>query len=158
LSRMHVGYLVSPRELDLPIVTRTPDATIYRNDRVLPRAWIAPMAADLSAVSELVPGSRVESLTDSGNAVTIRANSPQPGWLILSDTFYPGWQATIDGTSVEIQIANEAFRAIEFPAGDHTIEFQYQPRSVLIGLSVSLMSLAIIVMGLVVSYWRSARR
>jgi hypothetical protein len=158
LSRMHVGYLVSPHELNLPIVTRTPDVTIYRNDQVLPRAWIASTSADLGAVSEIMPGSRVESLTDSGNAVTIRASSPQAGWLILSDTFYPGWQATIDGVPVEIRLANEAFRAIEFPAGDHTIEFRYEPRPVFIGLIVSLVSLALIVVGLIISYWRGARR
>jgi hypothetical protein len=156
LSRMHIGYIVSPRELGLPIVTRTPDVTIYRNEHVLPRAWIAPASADLSAVSASVPESAVQSLTDSGNAVTIRASSPQAGWLILSDTFYPGWQATIDGAPVEIQIANGAFRAIEFPGGEHTIEFRYEPRSVLIGLMVSLASLTVIVVGLIVLYGRSA--
>jgi hypothetical protein len=158
LSRMHIGYLVSPRELNLPIVTRTPDVTFYRNDQVLPRAWIAPASADLQVVSEIVPESAVQSLTDSGNAVTIRASSPQAGWLILSDTFYPGWQATIDGAPVDIRLANEVFRAIDFPGGDHTIEFRYEPRSVVIGLIVSLTSLAIIGVGLIVSYWRGARR
>jgi hypothetical protein len=158
LSQMHVGYIVSPRELNLPIVTRTPDAAIYRNDHVLPRAWIAPAAADLKAVMEIVPGSAVQSLTDSGNAVTIRASSPQAGWLILSDTFYPGWLATIDGAPTEIRIANEAFRAIEFPVGNHAVEFWYEPRSVLLGLLVSLASLAIIAAGLIVSYWRGVRR
>ncbi|HTP09598.1 MAG TPA: YfhO family protein, partial [Anaerolineae bacterium] len=158
LSRMHIGYIVSPRELNLPIVTRTPDVTIYRNDQVLPRAWIAPASADLQSISEIVPESAVESLTDSGNAVTIRASSPQTGWLILADTFYPGWRATIDGVPVDIQMANDAFRAIEFPAGDHTIVFQYEPRSVLIGLLMSLASLATITVGLIVSYWRDARR
>jgi hypothetical protein len=158
LSQMHVGYIVSPGELNLPIVTRTPDVTAYRNDHVLPRAWIAPAQSDLHSVSTIMPNSAVESLTDSGNAVTIRAASPQAGWLILSDTFYPGWQAAIDGSPVEIQIANEAFRAIAFPAGEHTIEFRYEPRSTLIGLIVSLISLAVIAVGLIVSYWRGARR
>jgi hypothetical protein len=158
LSRMHIGYIVSPRELDLPIVTRTPDVTIYRNDQVLPHAWIAPAAADLSAVSEIVPGSLVKSLTDSGNTVTIRAASPQAGWLILSDILYPGWQAWVDGAPVEIRLANEAFRAIEFPAGEHAIEFRYKPRTVYLGLIVSLASLALIVVGLIVSYGRRARR
>jgi hypothetical protein len=158
LSRMHVGYLVSPRELDLPIVTRTPDVTIYRNTQVLPRAWIVPASSDLSSVDQIAPESAVQSLTDSGNAVTIRAASPQAGWLILSDTFYPGWQATVDGVPVDIQVANESFRAIEFPAGDHTIAFRYEPRSVSVGLLVSLVSLGVIVPGLIVSYWRSAQR
>jgi uncharacterized membrane protein YfhO len=112
----------------------------------------------LNSVAEIVPDSAVESLTDSGNAITIRASSPQAGWLILSDTFYPGWQATIDGVPTDIQIANEAFRAIEFLAGDHTIEFRYEPRSVYLGLLVSLASLAIIAVGLIASYWRGARR
>jgi hypothetical protein len=151
LSRMHIGYLVSPRELDLPIVTRTPDALIYRNDRVLPRAWIAPAQSGLNAVSEIAPESLVESLTDSGNAVTIRASSPQDGLLILSDTFYPGWQALVDGVPAEIRIANEAFRAVAFPAGAHTIEFRYQPGAALIGLIVSLASLVVIAAGLIVT-------
>jgi hypothetical protein len=158
LSHMHVGYIASPRELNLPIVTRTLDVTIYRNDQVFPRAWIAPASSDLNSVSEIAPESTVESLTDSGNTVTIRAYSPQDGWLILSDTFYPGWEATIDDAPAEIQLANEAFRAVAFPAGSHTIEFRYEPRSVRIGLIVSLSSLAVIVAGLIILRLRDARR
>ena len=158
LSRMHVGYLVSPRELELPILTRMPGAMVYRNTQVLPRAWIAPAHSDLKAVSEIAPESWVESLTDSGNAITIRASSPQAGVLILSDSFYPGWQALVDGVPTEIRIANEAFRAIAFPAGTHAIEFRYQPSSVLSGLIVSLASLAVIVVGLIGLHLWGARR
>jgi hypothetical protein len=158
LSRLHVGYVVSPRELNLPIVTRTSDVIVYRNDQVLPRVWVAPAESDLNSVSEIVPGSLVESLTDSGNAVTIRAASAQAGWLMLSDTFYPGWRALVDGVPVEIQIANEAFRAVRFPAGSHTIEFRYEPQSVTLGLIVSLASLVVIAGGLIRLILRDARR
>jgi uncharacterized membrane protein YfhO len=112
----------------------------------------------LKSVSEIAPESTVESLTDSGNTVTIRASSPRDGWLILADTFYPGWQATIDGAPAEIQIANEAFRAVAFPASAHTIEFWYEPRAVFIGLIVSLASLAVITLGLISLRLRDARR
>ena len=145
LSQMHVGYIVSPRELNLPIVTRTPDVTVYRNDQVLPRAWVAAQDVDLQNVATIMPGSAIESLTDSGNTVTIRASLPQAGWLILSDTFYPGWQAAVDGLPTEIRAANTAFRAVQVPAGVHTIEFRYEPRSVSIGLLVSLVCLVIII-------------
>ncbi len=157
LSRMHVGYIVSPRELDLPVVYRTPDVTIYRNDRVLPRAWIAPAEADLARVETALPGSNVESLTDSGNAVTIRAASPAAGWLILADVWYPGWQAYVDGLSTEIQVANGAFRAVRFPAGAHTIEFRYEPRSFSLGVLVSLTSAVIIAGGLGIAIGRKRR-
>jgi hypothetical protein len=158
LSQMHVGYIISPRELDLPIVTRTPDVTVYRNDQVLPRAWVAAQDVDLQNVATIMPGSAIESLTDSGNTVTIRASLPQAGWLILSDTFYPGWQAAVDGSPTEIQAANTAFRAVQVPPGAHTIEFRYEPRSVSIGLLVSLVCLVIIIGGLIVSHWRGQPR
>jgi hypothetical protein len=158
LSQMHVGYIVSPQELDLPIVTRTPDVTVYRNDRVLPRAWAAAQNIDLQNVSAIMPGSVIESLTDSGNTVTIRASLPQAGWLILSDTFYPGWRALVDGTPAEIVLVNGAFRAAPVPAGMSTIEFRYEPQSVSIGLLVSLVSLVIIAVGLIVSHRRGQRR
>jgi uncharacterized membrane protein YfhO len=155
---MHVGYIVSPRDLNLPIVTRTPDVTVYRNDQVLPRAWVAAQDVDVQNVATIMPGSAIESLTDSGNTVTIRASLPQAGWLILSDTFYPGWQAAVDGLPTEIQVANTAFRAVQVPPGAHTIEFRYEPRSVSIGLLVSLVCLVIIIVGLIVSHWRGQLR
>jgi hypothetical protein len=158
LSQMHVGYIVSPRNLNLPIVTRTPDVTVYRNDQVLPRAWVAAQDVDVQNVATIMPGSAIESLTDSGNTVTIRASLPQAGWLILSDTFYPGWQAAVDGLPTEIQVANTAFRAVQVPPGAHTIEFRYEPRSVSIGLLVSLVCLVIIIVGLIVSHWRGQLR
>jgi uncharacterized membrane protein YfhO len=82
----------------------------------------------------------------------------QAGWLILSDAYYPGWQATIDGAPTEIHLANGAFRAISFPEGTHTVEFRYQPRSVLVGSIVSLASLLVIVIGLTITSLRSRRR
>ncbi len=132
LSQMHVGYIVSPRELNLPIVTRTPDVTVYRNDQVLPRAWIAPAQMSICKLfRRSCPDQRVESLTDSGNTVTIRASSPQAGWLILSDTFYPGWQALMWMVCpLRFRSRMRLFGRCKFPAGAHTIEFRYEPRSV----------------------------
>jgi hypothetical protein len=137
LSRMHIGYLVSPRELDLPIVTRTPDVTIYRNAQVLPRAWIAPADSDLNSASEIAPGSMIESLTDSGNAVTIRLGSPQDGWLILTDTFYPGWQAAVDGEPLEFRSPIQSFGRSDFRQVRIPSSSSMRPRSVFIGQIVS---------------------
>lgn len=148
LSRMNVAYIVSPRPLNLPIVYRGDEVTIYRNVDVLPRAWIAPIDADLTQVSSVLPGSSIESLTDSGNAVTIRAASLVAGWLILADAYYPGWRAAIDGAPIEIQLANAAFRAVKLPAGSHQVEFRYEPQSVKVGEWITFACAAIVIVGL----------
>jgi hypothetical protein len=153
LSSLHVAYIVSPRSLALPIVYRASGATIYRNDQVWPRAWIAPAAVETPFDSN-IPGSSIESLTDSGNTVTIRAASPAAGRLVLADVWYPGWRALVDGVPTPIELANTAFRAVKLPAGNHVIEFQYEPDSVKIGLWITLACGAIIMIGLALSHRR----
>jgi uncharacterized membrane protein YfhO len=89
-------------------------------------------------------------LQDSPNAVTIRAVSDSGGFLVLADTFYPGWQAALDGKPVEIMRANHAFRAVAFPPGEHTVEFRYAPLSFIVGAAISLTALIIVIGTLVV--------
>jgi Bacterial membrane protein YfhO len=154
LARSNVAYIISPRDLNLPVVYRATNTTIYRNPNVMPRAWLAPSDSDLKQVATILNGSSIDSLTDSGNTVTIRAASPIGGWLILSDTFYPGWQATLDGQPIEIQLANQSFRAVKFPAGAHIIEFRYEPNSVMIGAAITLISAVVLVAGLALTHRR----
>jgi hypothetical protein len=86
--------------------------------------------------------SQVEFLQDSANAVTIRAALDADGWLVVADTFYPGWQATLDGQPVEILRANHAFRAVALPPGEHIVTFHYAPPVFAVGAAISLLSLA----------------
>ncbi|MBL8045302.1 MAG: YfhO family protein [Anaerolineales bacterium] len=67
----------------------------------------------------------------------IRISATGPGYLLLTDAFYPGWAATVDGAPAEILRANLMFRAVALPAGEHVVEFRYAPPSVTLGLWVS---------------------
>lgn len=67
----------------------------------------------------------------------VRLTATGPGYLVLTDAFYPGWSATVDGEPVPILRADIMFRAILLPEGEHAIEFRYQPRSVTVGLWLS---------------------
>jgi uncharacterized membrane protein YfhO len=67
-------------------------------------------------------------------------DAKRPGRLILNDTWYPGWQAKVDGRSMPIEHANVAFRAVQVPAGNHLVEFTYRPSSVRIGEVLSLVA------------------
>jgi hypothetical protein len=78
--------------------------------------------------------------------VLLVVEAPTPGFVVLTDTFYPGWQATIDGQAAQIWPANLAFRAVMVEAGVHEIIFSYRPRSFTIGLWVSTITLLLIIL------------
>ncbi|HAV43307.1 TPA: hypothetical protein DCX15_04755 [bacterium] len=78
------------------------------------------------------------------NKVVIQTSSQEPSFLFLSDTYYPGWKAYVDGVETEVYRANYTFRAIELPAGEHLVEFVYRPTSFKVGVlgsGLALMSL-----------------
>jgi uncharacterized membrane protein YfhO len=97
------------------------------------------------------------TLRDSPNAVTILAASDSGGFLVLADTFYPGWQATLDRVPVKILRANHAFRAIALPPGQHTVVFQYAPLTFRVGAVVSSMTLMVIAGAFAMSSLRRLR-
>jgi membrane protein YfhO len=97
-----------------------------------------------------------QSLTASPNAVTIPVSLRQPGWVVLSDTYYPGWFVFVDGRPATLLHADFAFRAVAVEAGDHVVVFRYEPRSFQIGLWVSAASWLIWV-GLAFWLWRRKR-
>ncbi len=78
-------------------------------------------------------------IRSSRAAVSI--NAPKAGWLIQSDTWYPGWTATVDGKPTQVLPANGAFRAIRIPEGEHEVVLQYQPSSFTYGLMVTAAAL-----------------
>jgi uncharacterized membrane protein YfhO len=61
----------------------------------------------------------------------------------VSDTYYPGWQAYVDGKRVPILRANWMFRALELPAGAHTVEMRYEPTGQTAGWVLAALSLLV---------------
>jgi hypothetical protein len=78
--------------------------------------------------------------TDDPGSVVIRAVAPEGSWLVLSDTWYPGWRVRLDGDETQLYRADYLFRAVWVPPGEHEVEFLYQPRSVVLGAIVSLLA------------------
>ncbi len=90
---------------------------------------------------------RVETLVRRPHHHRISVVSDCPRLLVLSEVWYPGWQAKVDGERTPILRANVAFSAIWLPAGEHDIEWRYVPKSLYLGFGISLVSL----IGLVLS-------
>jgi hypothetical protein len=80
----------------------------------------------------------------SANQIMLATSTAQPRFLVLSEMYFPGWHATIDGVETPIYRTNYLFRGIAVPAGQHTVMFVYRPVSALIGAVISLVALALI--------------
>ena len=159
------------------------DVTFYRVPDPLPRAYIvyqAVVAADLDSAQAAVAGRDFDAhdtvvvetdasvaqhqlpmtavaLTTRLGSATIRASLPEDGILVLLDSHYPGWQATVDGRPAEILPANLAFKAVRVPAGEHVVEFRYRPMPMTIGVTISLLTVALIGLLMVANYLRNRR-
>ncbi|MBN1889751.1 MAG: YfhO family protein [Thermoflexales bacterium] len=148
------------------------DVKIYENLGVLPRAFVVPEAivsegdAALTAMRDpgFDPARQVlleQPLTAPPTApclacvytatlalyqperVVVDVEASGPGWLVLTDSYYPGWRASLDGQPVSISRADLLFRAVPVPAGAHRVEFIYDPLSLKLGAAISLLALAV---------------
>jgi hypothetical protein len=85
--------------------------------------------------------SSVTVLSYEPEEVVLEASLPAPGYVVLSDSYYPGWRATVDGEPVAIERANLAFRAVYVSEGAHTLRWVYRPTSYRAGLGISVATL-----------------
>jgi hypothetical protein len=88
------------------------------------------------------------ALRDGPNRVTIHVTVDAPGYLVLADSFYPGWRATVDDEPSPVLRANHAFRAVEIGPGTHVVEMTYRPRAVVLGCWLSPVALGVTLVGL----------
>lgn len=92
------------------------------------------------------------------NRIEVRTTSAAPALLVLSENHYPGWLASVDGRATEIVRVNYNLRGVAVPSGEHTVEFVYRPRSVIVGVIISLLTLAGLALWWASSLLRDKRR
>ena len=159
LPYMDVGWQAVPQQGGLPNYDPIPAPV---------RAWIVPLvewvehpaeatrratASDfdlsMSAVLEGEPRPErggagfVTALRDQGpHTVELAIQAPEGGWLVLADTWFPGWIAELDGQPTDSYPANGVMRSLWVPAGQHTVAFHYRPITVPIGFALTVFGLA----------------
>ena len=82
-----------------------------------------------------------EIISYTPNKIIIKVNTDSPALLFLSDNYYPGWEAFIDGSQTKIFRADYAFRAVVVPKGTHTVIFNYSPLSFKLGIVGAIIGL-----------------
>ena len=88
-------------------------------------------------------GGSAAIISETDNRITIDVQAEQAGYVVLLDTWYPGWKAFIDGKEAEIIRADIAFRAVKVTEGHHTVKFIYKSAYFTAGLAISIISLII---------------
>ena len=89
--------------------------------------------------------------------VGVKTQSSGPAVLVVSQTYYPGWKATLDGTPAELLRVDGTLTGVAVPAGAHEVRMVFQPASFRTGLAVSLISMGIL-LALIATGLRSQRK
>jgi len=97
-------------------------------------------------------GSEIDIAEFTAHRVTAKAITPEARRLVLTELAYPGWSVTVDGQPAA-NLSTGMFRAVELPAGSHTVVWSYRPASVYWGLLVS--ALGAVWLGVVAQFARS---
>lgn len=95
----------------------------------------------LSADCNLHNTDKISILFEQADRIVLAVDAVTDGWLYMADTWYPGWQADVDGTKTDIVRANYAFRAVPVQAGRHTVMIEYQPAWKVPSILVSLLGI-----------------
>ena len=80
---------------------------------------------------------QVEKIEYSPNRVTMKTNQNEEGFLVLLDTYFPGWKLEVDGKPEHIHRANYFYRGVRLAPGSHDIEFSYEPVGLKTGVIIS---------------------
>ena len=146
---------------------------IWENTGVLPRAFIASDVKVITNAQEIldelyradlrntaiveepiyIPSSAnknnsVSMIDYNMNNITMTVHTESAGLLILTDTYAPGWHATVDGKDATVYRTNFTFRGIPVPAGDHTVYMYYWPDSLTWGIRIMVGGIALLLASL----------
>jgi hypothetical protein len=103
------------------------------------------MTANPPAVDNCAGSETAEYRRPTGDSVVVKATLACKGMVIVSDTFFPGWKADVDGQPAEIHEVNGAMRGVVVPAGQHTVTMKYRPLSVYLGALLTLLGISAVV-------------
>ncbi len=157
LGLLNVKYLAAAFPMDWPglaLKTQIDGVYIYQNQLVLPRAWVSH--TDQSTPPDgnsLLSGKRGPvSIKHYGpNLITLSTEISAPGWLVLSEIWYPGWQVEVNGQPQPLEKIIDLLRGIYLPrAGQYDITLAYRPLSIRWGGLISALTLVGVTGGIAV--------
>ena len=147
-------------------INQVKDSLLLKNNKFFPRFYFAKNILDVDNISQVennlwdtnfnpqeytmvenyglsknqfneYKSNEVYLLKYENNYVDLRVSMKEDGFLVFSDTYYPGWRAYIDGKVTKIYKTNGTLKGIYIPAGEHKIRSRFLPSSFIIGAAIS---------------------
>lgn len=100
---------------------------------------------DMSFVASTKCQGSAQIESESPDSLRISAHALSDAYLVISDSWYPGWKATVNSVPREILRVNHALRAIQLDSGNNSVELYFVPKMLWLGLSGALFSLFVLV-------------
>ena len=166
LNMLNARYFIGRDEAGQTVCEQNPDAmgNAWFVDQV---DYVASANEEMSALTDLavdsvavadkafeavlgksqpkMPGDTIYETTYAPNRLTYHAQTQKGGVAVFSEVYFPwGWKATVDGKEAEIGRVNYVLRALNLPAGSHTIEFVFDPESIHVTDTMATISIIII--------------
>ena len=165
---LNVAYYISKKPSNpaqVPVFEGATGIKVYRNPEALPRAWIVHQTTQVASTdvnkfiqdpsfdlrhNVLIPApapslancasdsDAVQVARHTSGSIALDATLACDGMLVISESYAPGWMATIDGRRAEIRQVDGALRGIVAPSGKHRIQMSYRPRSAIWGAILTL--------------------
>ena len=175
LNLLNVKYILTSTQLNnsgFKLVFNKNNTYIYENEQVLPKAFVihnVKIKSGKDVIKELKSESfnpidavileqkaNSETLSNDGfekaeikeyspNEIILEANITQPGFLVLSEIYYPNWKVYVDGKQREVYKAYHILRSVYLDKGQHTVKFVYDPSSIRVGLEITFFTSILIV-------------
>ncbi|MEM7345281.1 MAG: YfhO family protein, partial [Chloroflexota bacterium] len=168
---MNVQYIVDQRDISdagLTLVFESEDLMVFEMGDPFPRAWfvdeveeipngdqaLARLASDnfdlrkkgivesaIDVIAPVASDSSVDAIASSPTSLTLQTATSATHLLIISQIYYPGWQAEIDGQSVDVHRVNVIQQGLVIPPGDHAVTLSFRPATFMWGGYISITTL-----------------
>ncbi len=184
LRLLNVRYILERQPLNAPglKLVGQDGGFVYENEDALPRAFLAGRVLSAGDPDQAyamlarpdfdpgrdvilvhpsgfaaVPGAKggVEWLSRGSDSFDLRVTAGQNAYLVVSQSWYPGWKAWVDGRETPVLQADGALQAIALPAGGHRVRFAFESAPFQAGLGLAGLGL-LLALGLAWKAWRES--
>ena len=111
-----------------------PEGCTARIDNIRVSAHVPFAGLDDAGTAQLI--------SSTPNRLMLKAEIRRPSFLVLSEVYYSGWEATVDGRPAPLLKADYILRAVPLMPGEHSVELRFRPGSLVWGLAISALGLA----------------